>query len=81
MGSTCFLTIKFIAPLQAQAEDVTARGAPYKCLTVNARDEEQEPEFRQLFDRTLEYEKLMQEIRSAAKEVRDLECGGVCRRA
>ena len=42
-------------------------------LEVNARDAEQESEFRQLFDRTPEYEKLMREIRSATKEIRDLD--------
>jgi hypothetical protein len=40
---------------------------------VSARDDEQESEFRQLFDRTPEYEKLMLDIRGARKEIGDLE--------
>jgi len=63
----------FIAPLQAQSEEVTASGGSAQMLEVNARDEQQEAEFRQLFDRTPDYEKLMLEIRSARKEIGDLD--------
>lgn len=62
-----------IAPLQAQSEEVTASGGSAQLLEVNARDKQQDAEFRQLFDRTSDYEKLIVEIRSARKEVRGLD--------
>jgi hypothetical protein len=64
---------EFIAPLQAQSEEVTASGGSAQLLEVNPRDEQQDAEFRQLFDRTPDYEKLMLEIRSARKEIGDLD--------
>jgi len=64
---------EFIAPLQAQSEEVTASGGSAQILEVNARDEQQGAEFDQLFDRTPDYEKLMLEIRSARKEIGDLD--------
>ena len=54
--------IEFIEPLQAQSEDVTASGGSAQILELNARDARQEAEFRQLFDRTPEYEKLLLEM-------------------
>jgi hypothetical protein len=65
--------IEFIEPLQAQSEEVTASGGTAQILEVTARDEEQESEFRQLFDRTSEYEKLMLEANAARKEIRGLD--------
>jgi len=65
--------IEFIEPLQAQSEDVTASGGTAQILEVSARDEEQESEFRQLFDRTSGYEKLMLEANAARKEIRGLD--------
>ena len=59
--------IEFIEPLQAQSEEVTASGGTAQILEVNARDAEQETEFRQLFDRTPEYEKLMLEMMALEK--------------
>src|ERR1700693_6258225 len=56
--------VEFIEPLQAQSEEVTASGGSAQILEMNARDEEQEAEFRQLFDRTPEYEKLMPDLSS-----------------
>jgi hypothetical protein len=44
---------------------------------VNARDKEQEAEFRQLFDRMPEYEKLMIEIGSARKEIGGLDAAAL----
>jgi len=64
---------EFIEPLQAQSEEVIASGGSAQILEVNARDKEQEAEFRQLFDRTPEYEKLMLEINSARKEIGKLD--------
>jgi hypothetical protein len=64
---------EFIGPLQAQSEEVTASGGSAQILEVDARDKEQEAEFRQLFDRTPEYEKLMLEISGARKESGDLD--------
>ena len=60
---------EFLEPLQAQSEEVTASGGSAQILEVEARDELQETEFRQLFDRTPDYEKLLQEIRSAKKAI------------
>ena len=59
----------FLEPLQAQSEEVTASGGSAQILEVEARDKLQEMEFRQLFDRTPDYEKLMLEIRSAKKGI------------
>jgi len=67
---------EFLEPLQAQSEEVTASGGSAQILEVNARDKAQEAEFRQLFDRTPDYEKLMLEIGKARKEI-----GGLDRRA
>ncbi len=58
---------EFLEPLQAQSGEVTASGGSAQILEVEARDERQETEFRQLFDRTPDYEKLMQEIRGMSK--------------
>ena len=60
---------EFLEPLQSQSEEVTASGGSAQILEVEARDKLQEFEFRQLFDRTPDYEKLMREIRGAKKEV------------
>ena len=60
---------EFLEPLQAQSEEVTASGGSAQILEVEARDELQETEFRQLFDRTPDYEKLLQEIRSAKETI------------
>jgi hypothetical protein len=60
---------EFLEPLQAQAEEVTTSGGSAQILEVEARDESQEAEFRQLFDRTADYEKLLQEIRSLGKGI------------
>ncbi len=59
--------LELIEPLQAQSDEVTASGGSAQIFEVNARDEQQESEFRQLFDRTPEYEKLMLEIRRRQK--------------
>lgn len=59
----------FLEPLQAQSEEVTASGGSAQILEVEARDKLQEMEFRQLFDRTPDYEKLMLEIRSTRKGI------------
>src|SRR5580765_158366 len=50
---------QFIEPLQALSNEVTASGGSAQIFEVNAQGEAQELEFRQLFDRTLDYEKLM----------------------
>jgi hypothetical protein len=68
---------EFIGPLQAQSEEVTASGGSAQILEVDARDERQETEFRQLFDRTPEYEELMREIRTAKKQLGDLDAGAL----
>jgi len=68
---------EFIAPLQAQSEEVTASGGSAQILEVNARGEQQEAEFRELFDRTPDYEKLMLEIRSARREIGELDAAAL----
>jgi len=68
---------EFVTALQAQAEEVTASEGSAQILEVNARDEDQETEFRQLFDRTSEYEKLLLEIRSTRKELADLDASAL----
>lgn len=60
---------EFLEPLQAQSEEVTTSGGSAQILEVEARDKSQEAEFRQLFDRTPDYEKLLQEIRSIGKGI------------
>lgn len=64
---------EFIQPLQAQSDEVTASGGSVQTFEVSAKDEEQEAEFRQLFDRAPEYEKLMVEISGTRKEIKDLD--------
>ena len=64
---------EFIAPLQEQSDEVTASGGSAQTFEIKARDEQQESEFRQLFDRAPEYEKLMLEATSARKEMGDLD--------
>lgn len=59
----------FLEPLQAQSEEVIASGGSAQILEVEARDKSQEMEFRQLFDRMPDYEKLLQEIRAANKGI------------
>jgi hypothetical protein len=60
---------EFLEPLQAQSEEVIASGGSAQILEVEARDKSQEMEFRQLFDRMPDYEKLLQEIRAANKGI------------
>jgi hypothetical protein len=60
---------EFLEPLQAQAEEVTASGGSAQILEVEARDDVQDMEFRQLFERTSDYERLVREIRNARKEL------------
>jgi len=64
---------ELIEPLQEQSEEVTASGGSAQTFEVSARDDRQEVEFRQLFDRAPEYEKLMVEITAARKEIVDLD--------
>ena len=60
---------EFLEPLQAQSEEVTTSGGSAQIIEVEARDKAQEAEFRQLFDRTPDYEKLLHEIRSVGKGI------------
>jgi hypothetical protein len=60
---------EFLEPLQAQSEEVIASGGSAQILELEARDKSQEMEFRQLFDRTQDYEKLLQEIRAVKKGI------------
>ena len=68
---------EFVEPLQAQCEEVTASGGSAQILEVEARDKSQEMEFRQLFDRTQDYEKLLQDIRGANKGISKTEASAL----
>jgi len=59
----------FVEPLKVQSEDVIASAGSTQILELNARDETQEAEFVQFFDRTPDYKELMLEIRGATKEI------------
>jgi hypothetical protein len=61
--------VEFLDPLTAQFDEVIESGGAAQILELEARDEAQESEFRALFDRTSDYEKLLQEIRTATKGV------------
>jgi hypothetical protein len=54
---------ELLAELQAQAEDVVRSAGSAQIFEVDARDEEQETEFRRLFDRTADYQEVIREIR------------------
>ena len=60
---------EFIPALQAQSDEVTQSGGNAQILEINARDQEQAAEFRQLFDRTADYEKLIADIRGTRKSI------------
>ena len=57
----------FLEPLQAQCGEVISSGGSAQILEVAARDEAQDAEFRQMFDRTPDYEELLVEIRAISK--------------
>jgi hypothetical protein len=65
--------IELIEALQAEGDEVIASGGSAQIFAVNARDAQQEVEFRELFDRTADYEKLVLEISSAKKEIAELD--------
>ena len=65
--------LELVEALQAQFDEVTASGGSAQIFAVNARDEQQEVEFRELFDRTPDYEKLILEISGAKKETAELD--------
>jgi hypothetical protein len=56
--------------LQEQAEEVTASGGNTQILEITARDDLQDAEFRQLFDRTQDYEKLLHGVAALKKSMR-----------
>ncbi|MEO8157555.1 MAG: chromate resistance protein ChrB domain-containing protein [Betaproteobacteria bacterium] len=58
---------EFHEPLQMQSAEVVDSGGSAQILEVAARDDLQEAEFRAQFDRTPDYENLIQEIRDAKK--------------
>ena len=66
---------EFLGPLAAQSQEVIDSGGSAQILELEARDEAQEAEFRQLFDRTAEYEKLLHGIRSVSKGVAKKDAG------
>jgi hypothetical protein len=68
---------EFLASLQAQLAEVSASGGRAQILQLEARDEEQEAEFRQLFDRTPDYEKLMLELSGAKKGIDRLDAAAL----
>ncbi len=64
---------ELVAPLQAQADEVAASGGRAQILHFDARDPQQETEFRQLFDRTSDYHALVAEIQRAGQDLGDLD--------
>src|SRR6185295_5595849 len=64
---------EFIEPLQEQSDEVTASGGSAQTFEVDARDEQEESGFRQLFDRAPEYEKLMLDISGSRKKIENLD--------
>jgi hypothetical protein len=64
---------ELVEALQAQFGEVTASGGSAQIFAVNASNANQEAEFRQVFDRTSEYERLMLEINGATKEIGGLD--------
>jgi len=68
---------EFLAALKAQSEEVTTSGGSAQILEADARDAEQEAEFRQLFDRTPDYEKLLLEIRAVRRELAKLDASAL----
>jgi hypothetical protein len=56
--------MQFVNELQAQAEDVRRSAGSAQILEVDSRDEAQEAEFRRLFDRTVDYQEVIKQIRN-----------------
>jgi hypothetical protein len=71
---------EFLEPLQAQSGEVTASGGSAQLLELDARDAAQEAEFRRHFDRTSEYQQLLQEIDSLKRELRKLDAPALASR-
>lgn len=65
--------VELVEALQAQFDEVTASGGSAQIFAVNARDEQQEVEFRELFDRTPDYEKLILEMSGLRKGSAELD--------
>lgn len=65
--------VEFAQALEAQCEEVSALAGSGQILEVEARDQRQEAEFRQLFDRTPEYQQLMQELGKLRQELARLD--------
>src|SRR5262245_45655822 len=72
--------IEFIEPLKTQSEDVIASDGSAQILELNARDDAQEAEFVQLFDRTPDYKELMLTIHRARKETGSLDAAALSAR-
>lgn len=58
---------EFMLAVQNQADEVVSSGGSAQVLTLDARDSDQERAFRQLFDRSGEYEKLMPKIQELTR--------------
>jgi hypothetical protein len=71
---------EFLGPLQTQSQDVSAFGGSAQILELDARDQAQDMEFRRLFDRSTDYEKLMLEIGRAKKEIKKLDAASLSAR-
>jgi hypothetical protein len=70
----------FLDPLREQSEEVIASGGSAQIFEVDAQDEQQENEFRRLFDRTSDYRKLLVQIGGTRKEVKDLDSAALAGR-
>ena len=58
-----------LASVQALEREVTAADGSVQVLQLDARDARQQSEFEALFDRTPEYEKILQEIRQTRRKL------------
>src|SRR4051812_21425873 len=58
-----------LSSVKALQREVTTADGSVQMLELNARDAKQQREFEALFDRTAEYEKLLQEIRQTRRKV------------
>lgn len=71
---------QFMSELQTQADDVMRCAGSAQILEVESRDGAQELEFRRLFDRTADYQDLIQQIRKVRERVEPDDLGALSSR-
>src|SRR5215210_5690124 len=68
---------KFFTELETQAKDVVDSGGSAQIFETQARDEQQEAEFRKLFDRTADYQDLIKGMKDLRDKVQSTEPGAL----